>query len=759
VRITRLLLRNYRVFADELELEVPPGLVGIYGANGSGKTTLVSAVPWALFGHSRTSNDEVRTAGVDGECLAEVEFEHEGHLYAVRRTITGANSTVRARAWADGALVADGARDTARYVRSLLGIDDASFRASVFAEQNQLAAFSTIAPAKRRDLVLRLLGITPLDAARDRARRDARAAADDHARLRALLPDLDRLEVAAAEARSAARTAEQAAGEARAELDERRRQVGVARREHDQMAVRAGEHEALVAEGRMVRRHHDAAVERVTALERELADLAVAGARLEQLDEDAAGLAAAEGRLAAVQRLHEAETTLASIPASPEPPVPDEERWAAARRAAEDARGALATHDALVDEARRQLAAASTAVDEAVHLSGEADCPLCGQSLDEAFQQVQSHRRGELDRAQARVAELDRRRPALVAAADAAADRAQQEGRALEHARRARVAWERQQATREAAEGALRQTRARLDPPLCPEDTSDLPSEVERRRGAAKEAQLLRGRLDRRQQAEHELQAARDDRDSSVGRLDALREKVRALAFDRHAVTSARQALELAEQVLDAADVRARSAEVEAARAGAAAEAAEARLAAGEEQHAQLGALAEQARHLGRLAELLHRFRNELVGSVGPRLSRQAASLFAELTDAEYDELKIDPDTYAIRILDQGVEYDMDRFSGSETDLANLALRVAISEHLGFQSGGQVGLLVLDEVFGFLDADRKDRMLRALERLRGRFRQVLVVTHDAEVKDRLPNAIAVVKRPGRRATASVVAGS
>ncbi len=48
-----------------------------------------------------------------------------------------------------------------------------------------------------------------------------------------------------------------------------------------------------------------------------------------------------------------------------------------------------------------------------------------------------------------------------------------------------------------------------------------------------------------------------------------------------------------------------------------------------------------------------------------------------------------------------------------------LALRVAISEHLCFQSGGQIGLLVLDEVFGPLDADRKDRMLRALERLRG----------------------------------------
>jgi DNA repair exonuclease SbcCD ATPase subunit len=73
-----------------------------------------------------------------------------------------------------------------------------------------------------------------------------------------------------------------------------------------------------------------------------------------------------------------------------------------------------------------------------------------------------------------------------------------------------------------------------------------------------------------------------------------------------------------------------------------------------------------------------------------------------------------------------------------------------------FQSGGAVGLLVLDEVFGPLDDDRKERMLLALERLRARFRQVLVVTHDTEIKHQLPNAIEVVKLPGRRATARLV---
>src|SRR5439155_9414549 len=151
---------------------------------------------------------------------------------------------------------------------------------------------------------------------------------------------------------------------------------------------------------------------------------------------------------------------------------------------------------------------------------------------------------------------------------------------------------------------------------------------------------------------------------------------------------------------LEAARATTRAAEQTAAKATARAEAMATALADAEAQHARLAELGEDVRHLGRLAELLGTFRNELVGAVGPRLSRQADSLFAELTDHEYDELRVDPDTYEVRIVDAGVEYGMDRFSGSEIDLANLALRVAISEHVRFQSGGQVGLPVLDEVFG-----------------------------------------------------------
>ena len=97
MRITRLYLRNYRVYEQELNLEMPAGLVGIYGPNGSGKTTLLESILWTLYGKSRTAKDEIRTSGVNAECITEVEFEHEGHLYLVRRTISGMNTRSRPR--------------------------------------------------------------------------------------------------------------------------------------------------------------------------------------------------------------------------------------------------------------------------------------------------------------------------------------------------------------------------------------------------------------------------------------------------------------------------------------------------------------------------------------------------------------------------------------------------------------------------------------------------------------------------------------
>ena len=756
MRITRLFLRNYRVFEDALELEIPPGLVGIYGVNGAGKSALLESVLWTLWGRARTSKDEVPTSGVNGDCITEVEFEHEGHLYAVRRTISGASHTVKASATADGAQVSDGVRDTATYVHSVLGMDDAAFRASVFAEQKQLAAFSNQRPGERRDLVLKLLGVTPLDLARDTARKDARVAREQLEQLRAVLPPLDELRVAVDDARAAAdaRTAE-----AETELAA----ATVARERADELAAKYDaldevrrEYDRLVRDGKEARKEQEDAARRVETLETELAALEKAQAQLVELTPLADGLADADRQLRAVEAVVAAEAAVAKIEVPPEPTPLDEDAYEDARAAAETAAGRLAELGGLVTGARAELARATELVTKSEGLSGEADCPLCGQALGDAFAQVQEHRATEVAEATARLQALEADHAAASKTAAAAKKKVDQLARAFKDGQAAWRTYEAALARRADATAALEQARTALGRAPEPGEAARLAADVERRRKAAEDAHRLAGRLERRAVAQRELETEKSRLASVTGQLENLREKVKGLGFKPEALELLKSEREAARAKVEVQTTKAQQAQLAAERARSHADAEAKRLADAEAQHAALTERTETSRHLNRLADLLNAFRNGIVASVGPRLAAQAAELFAELTDNEYDRLEVDADTYEIKIRDAGLLYGMDRFSGSETDLANLALRIAISEHVRFQSGGAVGLLVLDEVFGPLDEDRKERTLLALERLRGRFRQVLVVTHDSEIKEQLPNAIEVVKLPGRRATARVL---
>jgi DNA repair protein SbcC/Rad50 len=768
VLISRLYLRNFRVYEDELNLELPAGLVGIYGANGAGKSTLLEAILFTLWGKARTTREHIRSAGVGGECVTEVEFEHEGHLYLVRRLLKGINAAVSVEAHCDGLLMSTGTREVEHYVESVLGMDDAAFRASVFTEQKQLAAFSEQSPGDRRKLVLQLLGITPLDGARDAARKDARQLTADHERLRGMLVDLATLETEVGDAEAKAEAAERTAEDEHRAAETSEARLAAASQAFVALDQQRQEHEALVAEGRSARRDLDGLQEQGQRQRAELAELdAVAGA-LTASEESAAGLEAAEQRLPLVAAAASAVAALERLVVPDETPEPDEDALVDARETAGAGREAVAGLDALIAAAAERLELARDAAERSASLSGEADCPMCGQALGDALEAVQSHRFREVAESERRLDGLEGRRATAADGAQAAEAGLAAALSEVETARRLRASWEqadRQRRDAESAAVAAWSAVERIAPDWRRADgslpagtdlgktRSTIEAELAAKRAAAAEMARIRGRLERRPALEQSMAALADKAAAAEAQVQALREKVRALAFDRDALDAAAGAMEKATTSNRNATAASVEAALEAARHRERAKGATERLAEGRRQHAQLGQLETDARHVARVSDLLADFRNTVVGSVGPRLATQAAELFAELTDHEYDRLEVDPDTYQLQISDAGRLYGLERFSGSEVDLANLAMRVAISEHIHFQSGGSVGLLVLDEVFGPLDEDRKSRMLLALERLRGRFRQILVVTHDAEIKDQLPSAIEVVKLPGRRATA------
>lgn len=378
---------------------------------------------------------------------------------------------------------------------------------------------------------------------------------------------------------------------------------------------------------------------------------------------------------------------------------------------------------------------------------------------DSGFAAVLEHRQTDLERAERNLAEAHAAR--LTAAADAERHTKALAGaeRSLTQLREQIERFTVEIAKREAAQDRVRQCDDALKDAggsPVPNELPQLEERLAQEKLQERKRTVLVTKLEQLPRVKLQIQAEQLALDTAEAARTGLRRELDELNFDtRQFAVLETQRQDAAESLAEAVKGRDRAA---AAHARAEQEVATvvALAAQAQQQHGQASALAEEVRYVGRSAELLHGFRQQVVAAIGPRLQVQASELFNLLTAGEYDGIELDPETYEISIIDAGVPYLSSRFSGSEVDLANLALRVAISEQVRFQAGGQVGLLVLDEALASLDTDRKDRMLAALTQLSGRFRQILVVTHAPEVKERLPRAVEIIKLPGRRATARVV---
>ena len=144
---------------------------------------------------------------------------------------------------------------------------------------------------------------------------------------------------------------------------------------------------------------------------------------------------------------------------------------------------------------------------------------------------------------------------------------------------------------------------------------------------------------------------------------------------------------------------------------------------------------AAAASRMDEMDGLFTEFFRSLTARARPMLEVEASNLVRELTDGRYERMEFD-DNYRVRLLDRFDDsYAIERFSGGESDVASLSARVALSRIVASRGGNTLGFLVLDEVFGSLDAGRRNNVLLALERLKRSFGQIFIISHVAEVQE------------------------
>jgi len=146
--------------------------------------------------------------------------------------------------------------------------------------------------------------------------------------------------------------------------------------------------------------------------------------------------------------------------------------------------------------------------------------------------------------------------------------------------------------------------------------------------------------------------------------------------------------------------------------------------------------------------------RTFLISRIRPTLSSYSSDFFERLTDGKYHEIELD-ENYDLMVYDNGELFSIERFSGGEEDLANLCLRLAISEVITERAGGIFNFIILDEIFGSQDNIRRQNIMKALNGLSSKFRQIFLITHVDDVKNDMENILFVTENENGLSTVKI----
>ena len=783
MQITRLRLQNFRQHIDT-ELRLGPGLTGIIGPNGAGKSTLLEAIAFAMYGVPavRGNRDSIRRRNAEPRApvAVELEFVIGPNSYKVTRTLT------KAELFQDGSAqpIANSLATVTERVTRLLGMVREEFFNTYFTGQKELAVMADRSGPARADFLNRVLGYERLRTAQDLLKEERTSLRGRIQALEQSLPDpaaLDAEERAVLERLTGAEAESKAADHALREADAR---VAEARPRWEQVQQLRDQVLALQSDLKLAEHRAADARERFSALDRQMAAAIDAQTKLAELEPRIAPLAALKAEQQELDRLADlARTRMGAVSALQEI---RKQRASVTQRLAElateatlaeaDARVATLNAERLEIQARAEEMRAAwvrdkqdaeskiqSLLDQHQDLAGQrerleqtgetGDCPTCGRPLGglhdhvlgvlsrqmegviangQYYRQRQQQLKTEppeLLELEAKLKEVERelglaiglrgkretevhQRPALEAAG------AEHDGRIAE--------LEGAIAGPETAYDGVRHRAVRAELAII----EPLALEAARHREAAARAESLVQEAHAADQASSALEAD----------VKAKRHQLELLGFSDAGFMSAKEAKEAAEQAQLDAQRRLDRARL----AWDSAISDKRRVQQKRDERAVREGEVKVARRDLLLREELDRafteLRTDLNAALRPELSEIGSGFLRDLSRGRYNDLELDED-YRVALLEDGEVKPV--ISGGEEDIVNLALRLAISQMIADRAGQPLSLLVLDEVFGSLDEERRTAVVDLLRGLGDRFPQVILITHVDQLREGFDRVVRV----------------
>jgi exonuclease SbcC len=686
--LKNLTLVNFRKFKNTT-IEFPDGVTGVVGLNGAGKSTVFEAIAWVLYGPvaARTSAELIRRKDTipSDSCRVELEFVFEDENYRIVREMKGKNLTTSATATINGKVAATTADGVNRFIQKKLGLDFKSFYTSIFAKQKELNALSTMNASERRPLILRMLGIDSLDAVIKEVRSDKKNKETLIERLSDDLTDengRDKDELYKEEIKQIQKNLETINNE----IKKSKQQITDFKKQLEKIEKQL--------------KQDKQEYEKLSKKKEKLSEKQTLFENKKKLEEEIKQL---KNKITGRQKILGRENKKLDVFKTMDKDIlKTEKRVDELSNLVEKNVKNIQKKQTLKTSAQRDISEINSKKQKIVKLGSDAKCPTCERVLSEQYNFLIKKFDSEIKNKEKEIKKFE----TDIKSQEDEKEKLVREKTALDK----KINYlNGQLREKEGIDATIKHIAAELknEKTILDKKQSDL-KKIGPVSFDIKQFENIKRQLEKKyENYQKDLDIYNDKKDNlSEMKLD-LEKKQGDIKVLNQEIKSYKEKIQQIENFKK-----------------------------------QIKEEKKTVGYLGALSNIMSDFRTFLISRVRPTLSSYASDFYNQLTDGKYPELELD-ENYDLMIYDDGELYNINRFSGGEEDLANLCLRLAISEVITERAGGVFNFVILDEIFGSQDYIRRQNIMKALNSLSGKFRQIFLITHVDDVKNDMENVIFV----------------
>jgi len=683
-----LTLKNFRKFKNTT-IEFPDGVTGIVGLNGVGKSTIFEAIAWVLYGSvaARTSADQIKREGAETTepCRVELDFIFEDNAYRIVREMSGKSLTTSATVTINRKIAATGAEVVSKYVHKKLGMDFKSFFTSIFARQKELNALSSMNASERRPLILRMLGIDSLDDVIKEIKSDKRTGDVLIEKLESDLIDEH--------------------GKNRIEKYKEEIKHQKTKKEQINLLIKKSKTKIQTFNKELKNLEKDYIAskneyEKINLKREKLSEEKIQHENKMKLQDEIKKL---QNKITERQKNIEKQTKKAkSFENLDENLKEAEDRLNKIDKNLEKSIKTIEQKKTLVERIRKDIKEIERKENKIQKMGPDAKCPTCERVLSDQHGKLLKKFKYEIIKNEKEI--------------DLFLKQIEKENTEKEKFVREEQALDKK---RNYLQNQIKEkeriitTIENLSKEIKSEKT-----EIEHKKTLLKKITSVKFVLKEFETVKKQVDMFYKKYQESLEKLNIKKDDSNLLKIDLEKKEG--------EEKLISQEIKNISEKIDELN----------------EFKKRIKDEKKTMQYLGMLNEIMSSFRIHLISRVRPILSAYASDFFDRLTNSKYNEIELD-ENYNLMVYDEGKLYNIERFSCGEEDLANLCIRLAISEVITERAGGIFNFIILDEIFGSQDAIRRHNIMKALNGLSSKFRQIFLITHIDELKNDMENVIYV----------------